>query len=248
MALVRRYKINLSQNGYSEIVHLSQYDKDYTLILEVYNGLDEADLSGCSATLEGVRPDGLKYSFVGSVNGNEAAFVIDSTMTGVSGKSTGEVAFTNSSGMLYGSANFVTNVEKSAVPDGTVDADVVAAQTAAEIVAGLVEDAQDAVEEAKIRYGSPLTAGTAAGMTDTSRVYVYTGSETGYTAGDWYYYDGTAWVSGGTYNAGSVNTDKTLTTQDMPADAKATGDAIAAATVHFSDPNNDGNIVISFSS
>ena len=33
--------------------------------------------------------------------------------------------------------------------------------------------------------GSPLTASTAAGMTDTDKIYVYTGSETGMTAGHW---------------------------------------------------------------
>lgn len=246
MALVRRYKINLSQNGYSEIVHLSQYDKDYTLILEVYNGLEKADLSGCSATLEGVRPDGLKYEFEGSISGNEASFVVDSTMTGVSGKSTGEVVFTNSGGMLYGSANFVTNIEKSAVPDGAVDADVVAAQEAAELVAGLVEDAQEAVQEAKIRYGSPLKAETVAQMTEQNRIYVYTGSEDGYTAGNWYYYDATQtppWVSGGAYNAASVNTDSTLSVSGMPADAAAAG----ALRVTFTEPE-EGHIVVSIGS
>ena len=50
-------------------------------------------------------------------------------------------------------------------------------------------------------YGAPLEASTVAGMTDTSKVYVYTGNESGYTNGNWYYYNGTAWVSGGVYNS-----------------------------------------------
>ena len=75
--------------------------------------------------------------------------------------------------------------------------------------------------------GAPLVAQAAAEMTDTTRVYVYVGSETGYTSGNWYYYDGTSWVSGGVYNATAVNTDKTLTQEDQPADAKKTGDEIA---------------------
>lgn len=74
--------------------------------------------------------------------------------------------------------------------------------------------------------GSPTVAATAAAMADTSRVYVYTGSESGYTAGNWYYYDGSAWVSGGVYNATAVQTDTTLTVAGAAADAKATGDAI----------------------
>lgn len=49
--------------------------------------------------------------------------------------------------------------------------------------------------------GSPSVARTVAAMTDTSKVYVYSGSETGYTAGNWYYYNGSAWVSGGVYNS-----------------------------------------------
>lgn len=76
--------------------------------------------------------------------------------------------------------------------------------------------------------GSPLVANEAADMTDTDKIYVYTGSETGYTAGDWYYWNGSAWTSGGVYNAVAVQTDTTLTQSGMAADAKATGDAIAA--------------------
>ena len=76
--------------------------------------------------------------------------------------------------------------------------------------------------------GAPATASTVAGMTDTSKVYVYTGSETGYTAGNWYYYNGSAWVSGGIYNSTAFETDETLTEQGAAADAKAVGDAIDA--------------------
>lgn len=74
--------------------------------------------------------------------------------------------------------------------------------------------------------GGPNVASTVSAMTDTSKVYVYTGSETGYTAGNWYYYNGSAWVSGGVYQAAAVETDTTLTMPGEPADAKATGDAV----------------------
>ena len=71
--------------------------------------------------------------------------------------------------------------------------------------------------------GAPLVALTASGMTNTEKVYVYTGNETGYTAGNWYYYNGSSWVSGGVYNAVAVNTDKTLSIENMAADAAAVG-------------------------
>lgn len=75
--------------------------------------------------------------------------------------------------------------------------------------------------------GSPLVASTVSAMTDTSKIYVYTGSESGYTSGNWYYWNGSAWTSGGVYNAVAVSTDKTLSVEDQAADAKYVGDALA---------------------
>ena len=75
-------------------------------------------------------------------------------------------------------------------------------------------------------YGSPLVAETVEDMTDENRVYVYTGEEAGYAAGNWYYWDGSAWTSGGVYNAVAVETDTTLTESGVAADAKKTGDEI----------------------
>ena len=48
-------------------------------------------------------------------------------------------------------------------------------------------------------YAPVKSAKTASVMTDTSIYYRYTGSESGYTKGDLYYYDGTSWVSMGAY-------------------------------------------------
>lgn len=79
----------------------------------------------------------------------------------------------------------------------------------------------------KTDVGTPSTASTIAAMTDHNKVYVYTGSETGHTYGDWYFYEDGAWHSGGQYRANVYETDKTLSIADKPADAKNTGDEIA---------------------
>lgn len=100
------------------------------------------------------------------------------------------------------------------------------AQEAAESASEAAQSAQetaDLVEDARTQYGSPLKATTVAEMTDTAHIYVYVGSETGYTAGNWYYHNGSAWVSGGVYNSAGINTDKTLSVEDMAADAAAVG-------------------------
>ena len=72
--------------------------------------------------------------------------------------------------------------------------------------------------------GSPTPVATVAEMTDESAVYLYTGSETGYTAGNWYYYDGTAWTSGGQY--GGATTSTTFNQHGVPADDFAVGEAL----------------------
>lgn len=108
------------------------------------------------------------------------------------------------------------------------------------IVAALQQNGYD-IEALRNSVGSPLTADTAADMTDTSKIYVYTGSETGYTKGNWYYYDigQRAWVSGGAYNAVAVDTDKSLTILGAAADAKTTGDWLRADDERFDGIDDD---------
>lgn len=112
------------------------------------------------------------------------------------------------------------------------------AQEAAESAGEAAQSAQetaDLVEDARTQYGSPLKAATVAEMTDTAHIYVYVGSETGYTAGNWYYHNGSAWVSGGVYNSAGINTDKTLSVEDMAADGKAVGEELTALKADFND-------------
>ena len=71
----------------------------------------------------------------------------------------------------------------------------------------------------RVASGAPIVVSSASAMTDTGQIYVLS------TDGNWYYHNGTAWVSGGTY--GAVATDTTLTQSGLPADAKAVGDEIA---------------------
>lgn len=76
------------------------------------------------------------------------------------------------------------------------------------------------------QIGSPYIATTVSQMTDKTRVYVYQGNESGYTSGDWYYWNESVWKSGGVYNSVGIETDTGLTTSGKAADAKATGDKI----------------------
>lgn len=86
------------------------------------------------------------------------------------------------------------------------------------------EGLQNQITALKGLAGAPSMAATAAAMTDSNKVYVYTGNEAGYTKGHWYYYSGAEWVDGGVYQATAVQTDPTLTVEGMAADAAACGD------------------------
>ena len=112
--------------------------------------------------------------------------------------------------------SYATNASNSAT-----EAENSASQTSAdrEVVTALANEVNN-------KIGSPLTASAASDMTNQNKIYVYTGSEEGYIFGNWYYYDGSTWVSGGVYNSTAFKTDSTLTYEGEAADSKATGDAL----------------------
>ena len=56
----REYKIALSQEYYSDIVYLSQYDSDYDLVFSVLDKYSKAtQINGYTAKFQGTRTDGL---------------------------------------------------------------------------------------------------------------------------------------------------------------------------------------------
>lgn len=114
----------------------------------------------------------------------------------------------------------------------------IGAEMAAQNAQTAEANAEAAVAMAQTRYGSPLVAHTAEEMAEQNRVYVYTGSETGYTSGHWYYYNGTEWADGGVYNAVVVDTDTTLSISGKAADAKETGDQITELKSGLNGVNN----------
>lgn len=214
--------LQIQPDGLPTYVRLSQNENGRNLYFELQG--NEIDIpSNATVTISGTKPDGTVYSGTGSVTDNVVLIPEMLQMTAVAGTWDAKIQITSGGNTIAtGRVRFV--VDADTVAPGSVPSD--------SELEGLVAQAQQYAETARTEaYGSPLTASTAAGMTDHTRVYVYTGSESGYTAGHWYFWNGSAWTDGGIYNSVAVNTDPTLKLSGVAADAKATGDAIAAVTI-----------------
>lgn len=102
-------------------------------------------------------------------------------------------------------------------------------ETQSDIISALIVQIQQKYN-ALTGGATPQVVGAVSDMTDTSKIYVLS------TDGNWYWYNGSAWVSGGQYASG-ITIDSTLTQSGEAADAKETGD-------RFDDAKSDLNYVV----
>ena len=158
--------------------------------------------TGCTATFNGTKPDGNVYSTTGTVSGNFVIVQEDIQMTAVAGIWDAKLE------IAKGTENIVTSIIRVTVVRDPVAGDAIPSDSQLD---GIVTEVKYYAEHARSEaYGSPLTASTKSAMTDKTRVYVYTGSEPNMVAGNWYHWNGTAWISGGVYNSVAVQSDSEL--------------------------------------
>ena len=223
MAVTRRHRLNLRNYGNLPAIMLSQYDEGYALVFDIYDGVNpSASLSAYTVKLKGVRYDGLAYEFTGTITGesnNVLSFVIDTTMSACPGKGTAEIAIIDSSNdVLFATFNLPVFVEKAAVPDGSVDADVERAEELAEQIQEIVDTAAATVSGEAEKWATGQIDGTDVPSTDPA-----------YENNAKYYAEQAA------DSAASIGIDATLTQAGKAADAKKTGDEITELKEDFND-------------
>ena len=219
-------KVYIGKSMPPVVIDCAQYDTEWRWHFQVfYNDERWTIPTGSTIILTGKKPDGHVFAYQGTLTNNEAVVDCETQMTACAGLVATELRILKSGRSVATSRMFLA-VKTS--PEGEDD---VASETALTAYAELFGELDALIEEVQKypeKWGAPLVASTVAGMTDTSRVYVYTGSETGYTSGNWYYWDGSAWTSGGIYNSEALETDKTLTISGAAADGAATGENVKA--------------------
>ena len=213
MTITRNFNLHLNAGASIPLlINANQYDSGEEWVFTLYSdrGVKYTPASGA---IIGLKSDGHAIANNATVNGSGQIVVTETEqMTASVGKNIFELSIDSGT---HGTANFIVLVEPQPYDSSKVsDSDI-----------SLMQEAIEAASNIK-PYGTPLVAEEVADMTDHDKVYVYVGDETGYTEGDWYYWDGSAWTSGGVYNSVAVQTDTTLAISGMAADAKATGDAI----------------------
>lgn len=207
----REYKISLSQEYYSDVVYLSQYDDDYDVIFHVINKYSAADVGGKSAKFTGTRTDGLGFTFNAVAVGSSVSFHINTSLTACAGTHTAEIIFYSNDGLYFGSANVQVIVEKAAHPDGTIDADE-------EQLRELAEQVQEIVDTAAAEVKGEAEA-WAVGQRDGEDV---PSTDPTYENNAKYYAEQAQDI------ADSIGIDATLSISGKAADAKKTGDEISS--------------------
>lgn len=228
----QRYKLDIAPKGGWVIVYASQHDDGAREIeFEITNqGKAFSIPASINVSVQGIKSNGSYFSHSCSYSGNIVTMALADDMTDIIGKSICVLKFTNSSQQKLATTKFVLSVDTDSSSEGIIidtDAEEIFNQMLNEIRAQAASISAD-IAELQSMVGSPLVASTASAMTDHNKIYVYVGSESGYTNGNWYYWNGSAWTSGGVYNAVAFETDTTLTKSGQAADAKKTGDAITS--------------------
>lgn len=115
----QKIKINLIPGGIIPVIYVSQYDAGRPLQFEIYDGQNAATIeSGTTIKIRGTKADGHGVEYACTYSGNVVSASTTQQMTAAPGSMTCELRLTKNSAVI-GTANFILEVEESALRDGT---------------------------------------------------------------------------------------------------------------------------------
>lgn len=105
------------------IIHLSQYDSDFSLLFDLYSSVGTFTVeTGTTVTIRGTKVDGTGYSMNASLSNNTVTVTGDQQITAVSGKQIFELTLWKSDKELS-TANFIIDVEPAALDRNTIQSE-----------------------------------------------------------------------------------------------------------------------------
>ena len=115
-----RNKLDVTPGGVPLVIHLSQYDDDFTLEFEPYSVKGTFNIeTDTTVMVRGTKSDGHGYSAQATISGGVITITGDNQMTAVSGIQIFEVVFVKNNKELS-TANFILNVERAAMDMDTI--------------------------------------------------------------------------------------------------------------------------------
>lgn len=212
---VQEINLNLIPKGVSPVVHVNQYDSGRTIGITLYDGPDLYTLSGTeSFVVCGTKENnkGFYYDDICTVTNGLIKFDTTELMTSYPG-STRCVLVVKDGSNVIGTLSFIMLVQKNGIQDN----DVVEEENY-DTISGIVNQKINRI--VNLGMGQPRVVKTSSGMTDNEKIYLYLGSETGYTYGHMYYYDSDSshWVDSGLYGKTILITSYDIETRSVTID------------------------------
>lgn len=137
-------KLNVVSIGVPPIIHLSQYDSDFSLVFELYASTGNFTLpSGTTAEIRGTKADGNGYDADATVSGTTITVTGDEQMTAAAGCNVFEIALYKS-GKRLNTINFILQVEHAAL-----DADTITSESVLKELNAIIEGAATATQAAQ---------------------------------------------------------------------------------------------------
>lgn len=160
MSIVYTNNLDMHSRGVPLIVHLGQYDSDFSLVFNLYSSVGALTIeSGTTAEIRGTKSDGFGYSADATIDiVNKKVTVAGSNqMTAAARQNIFELVLLKNNKVLS-SANFILDIEHAALDADTIqdesvlkelNAIIAGAETATQAASAAAESAEAAAESAR---------------------------------------------------------------------------------------------------
>ena len=115
-------RLNMNAGAVPLVIHVSQYDQDFSLVFNLYNTVGTFTLeSGTTVAIRGTKGDGNGYSVDATIDISNKRVTVtgDQQMTAIAGKNVFELTLYKSNKELN-TANFILDVEPAALDKDTL--------------------------------------------------------------------------------------------------------------------------------